>query len=149
MPDCYLRSVVVHSHRVLVSILVAALLAVTGLRGQTLSLGGSHVHENGHKHADHCHHHNHPQQPAPPAESHSHDEKSDHLHLTLNDLVRSASRTTVDLPKIAVFAIVPVPALSEICEPLHSPSRFLRLCEPWPPPSAGELTALRSIRLLV
>ena len=128
--------------------MVAALLAVTGLRGQTLSLGGSHVHADGLEHADHGSHHNHSQQAAP-AEPHSHDEQGDHLHLTLDDWARTAPRAAVDLPKVAVFAIVPMPALPDIGGTLYGPGRALRPFEQWRPPPAGELTALRSIRLLV
>jgi|GEM_PF-3064692 len=133
--------------RILASILIAAMLAVAGLRGQTLSLGGSHAQEDGSAHAEHRHFHEHDHESAPAA-PHAHGEHGDHVHVTLDDWARTAARAAVELPKLDVLGTMPALLLPDIGT-VSGPGLVVRACEPWWTPPKAELAALRAIRLLV
>ena len=133
--------------RLLASLLIAALLAVGGLRGQTLSLGGDHAHGPDSAHADHGHHHDHHHEPSPAA-PHSHDDHDTHLHLSIADWARMAARAAVDMPKLHVLVTLRFPAIPDVGA-ASCLSRPMRNSEPWRSPPRGELAALCAIRLLV
>jgi hypothetical protein len=67
----------------------------------------------------------------------------------MDDWAQMAWRAAEDLPEAATLAIVPAPAILEIDETLHGSDRILRSIERWRLPPAGDLAALRTIRILV
>lgn len=133
--------------RLLASFLIAALLAVAGLRGQTLSLGGASTHGADATSVDCGNHHDHHHAPSPAA-PHSHDDHDTHVHLSIGDWARSAARAAVDLATLHVPVTLPIQALPDLGV-ASSLFRSARMSEPWRPPPKGELVALRAIRMLV